>query len=41
MSLDREILKYMEDRELLKVCSINKKMWNCVCDDAFFEKTIR
>lgn len=33
--VDREILKYIDDTELLRVCSINKKTWNDVCDDFF------
>ena len=40
LDVDREILKYVEDKELLKICSIDKKMWNCVCDDAFLRRRI-
>ena len=33
--IDREILKYVDDKELLKICSVDKKTWNEVCDDNF------
>ena len=32
---DREILKYVGDRELLKVCAIDRRFWNDVCDSNF------
>ena len=32
---DREILKYINDVELLKVCSINKRFWYEICNDQF------
>ena len=32
---DREILKHVSDKELLGACSIDRRMWNDVCDDAF------
>ena len=32
---DREVLKYVDDRDLLKICAINRKTWKEVCDDAF------
>ena len=35
---DREILKYVEDDELLRICSIDKRMWNSVCDDSFLKR---
>jgi hypothetical protein len=38
--LDREILGKIDDRELLKVCSINKYTWNTVCDDAFLRRRL-
>jgi hypothetical protein len=41
LDVDREILRHVEDRELLKVCSINKKMWNHVCDDAFLKRRMK
>ena len=37
---DREVLTYVEDYELLKTCSVNKKMWNSVCDDAFLRRRL-
>lgn len=37
---DREVLKYVEDKDLLKVCSINKKMWYEVCDDNFMRRRL-
>ena len=36
--IDREILKYVTDEELLKVCSINRKTWKEVCDDNFLKR---
>ena len=38
--VDREILKYIDDKELLKICSINKKAWNHVCDDDFLKRRL-
>lgn len=38
---DREILKYVEDKELFTVCCINKKMWYEVCDDGFIRRRLR
>ena len=38
--VDREILKYVDDRELLRVCSIDRKTWNDVCDDAFLKRRL-
>ena len=38
---DREVLKYVEDNELLKICSINKRMWYEVCDDGFIRRRLR
>ena len=37
---DREILKYVEDSELLNVCSINKTFWNRICDDNFLMRRL-
>ena len=37
---DREVLRYVEDYELLKTCSVNKRMWNSVCDDAFLRRRL-
>lgn len=38
--VDREILKWVNDRDLLKVCSINKNFWNTVCDDNFLKRRL-
>lgn len=38
--VDREILSKLDDRELLKVCSIDKYTWNTVCDDAFLKRRL-
>jgi hypothetical protein len=38
--LDREILSKLDDKELLKVCSIDKYTWNTVCDDAFLKRRL-
>ena len=38
--IDREILKYVDDGELLKICSVDKKMWNEVCDDNFLKRRL-
>jgi hypothetical protein len=38
--LDREILKRIPDGNLLKACTINKKMYNEVCDDAFIKRRL-
>lgn len=40
LDVDREILKYVDDEKLLKVCSINKRMWTSVCDDAFLRRRL-
>ena len=39
--LDREILSYIPDEELLKVCSINKYFYYKVCDDAFLKRRLK
>ena len=36
--VDREILSKIDDKELIKVCSIDKYTWNIVCDDAFLRR---
>ena len=38
--IDREILKYVDDDELLKVCSLDKKTWKETCDDNFLRRRI-
>ena len=36
--IDREILKHVDDEELLKICVINRQTWNEVCDDDFLRR---
>ena len=36
--LDREILKHVDDKDLLRVCSVDRRMWNQVCDEAFLKR---
>ena len=38
--IDRERLKWIDDDELLKICSLNRKMWNEVCDDNFLRRRL-
>ena len=38
--LDREILGKLDDRELLKACSIDRYSWNNVCDDGFLKRRL-
>ena len=38
--IDREVLKHVDDEKLLKICAINRKTWNEVCDDAFLRRRI-
>ena len=38
--VDREILRHVDDKELLQTCSINRRMWNEVCDDAFLRRRL-
>jgi hypothetical protein len=38
--IDREILSKLDDRELLKVCSIDKYTWTSVCDDNFLKRRL-
>ena len=38
--VDREILKHLDDESLLKACSVNRRMWNDVCDDAFLRRRL-
>ena len=35
--IDREVLKYIDDKELLKICSIDRKTWNEVCTQQFLK----
>ena len=38
--VDREVLKHVDDSELLKICSVNRKTWNEVCDDNFLRRRL-
>ena len=38
--VDREILKHVDDRELLEICIIDRKTWNEVCDDNFIRRRL-
>jgi ankyrin repeat protein len=38
--VDREILKSVDDKDLLKICGLNRKTWNEVCDDNFLRRRI-
>ena len=38
--VDREVLRHVDDKELLKVCSLNRKMWYEVCDDNFLRRRL-
>ena len=38
--VDREILKQVDDKELLKICTVDRKTWNDVCDDAFLRRRL-
>ena len=38
--VDREILLAMDDENLLKTCSLNKYLFNNVCDDNFFYRKL-
>ena len=38
--IDREILKWIDDEELLKICGVNRKTWNEVCDDNFLRRRL-
>lgn len=38
--VDREVLKHIGDRDLLKICSVDRKTWNEVCDDDFLRRRI-
>ena len=38
--VDREILKHVNDEELVKVCSTDRKTWNEVCDDKFLKRRL-
>ena len=35
-----EILRRVDDKRLLKICSISKRMWNEICDDNLLRKRL-
>ncbi len=39
--LDREILMKLPDDDLIKVCSLNKYMFQSVCDEQFFHRRLQ
>lgn len=38
--VDREILSKIDDKDLLKTCSIDKYTWEKVCDDGFLQRRL-
>ena len=38
--IDREVLKWVEDGDVLNACAISRKMWNEVFDDAFIMRRL-
>ena len=38
--VDREVLKHVDDDKLLRVCTIDRKTWNDVCDDNFLRRRL-
>ena len=38
--IDREVLKHIDDDQLLRICSIDRKTWNEVCDDNFLRRRL-
>lgn len=38
--IDREVLKHIEDKELLVACRTSKKMWYEICDDNFIRRRL-
>ena len=38
--VDREVLKHIDDDKLLRVCTIDRKTWNDVCDDNFLRRRL-
>ena len=38
--VDREILKHVDDDKLLKICTLDRKTWNEVCDDNFLRRRL-
>lgn len=38
--VDREVLKHIDDKDLLKACSADRRMWNEVCNDNFLRRRL-
>ena len=38
--IDRLVLQYLDDRELLRICSVDRKTWNEVCNDDFLKRRL-
>ena len=38
--VDREVLKHVDDKELLKFCSVDRRFWNEVCDENFLRRRL-
>jgi ankyrin repeat protein len=38
--INREILKHVDDKSLLEICTVDKKTWNEVCDDNFLRRRL-
>jgi hypothetical protein len=38
--VDREVLKFVDDKDLLKICGLNRKTWNEICNDDFLRRRI-
>ena len=38
--VDREILKHVDDKELIQVCTIDKTTWYEICDDEFLKRRL-
>lgn len=38
--VDREILKWVDDKDLLEICTVDRKTWNEVCDDNFLKRRL-
>ena len=38
--VDRKILKYVGDKDLIQTCSTDRKTWNEVCDDNFLKRRL-
>ena len=38
--VDREILKHVDDKYLIRVCATDRKTWNEICDDNFLKRRL-